>query len=167
MKKGSNEFIRDDGLTFREAYLLPIPLVAVDSIIKLDSDDSWDSQDDGSKKGFTLDELFVLWCEDNSHNESFKRHLVADMYNSDSDSDAELDNVIIYGGMGVREVKDDDERLLNEHQIHEEIRQVYTSLQHQHQQRLPTILYRNHFLSILYWSAHIDYLNNRVLTNFI
>lgn len=48
----SNEFIRDDGLTFREAYLLPIPLVAVDSIVKLDSDDSWDAHDDGSKKGF-------------------------------------------------------------------------------------------------------------------
>lgn len=48
----STEFVRDDGLTFREAYLLPIPLVAVDSIIKLDSDDSWDSQDDESKKGF-------------------------------------------------------------------------------------------------------------------
>lgn len=43
---GSTEFIRDDGLSFREAYLLPIPLVAVDQILKLDTQDSQDNDDD-------------------------------------------------------------------------------------------------------------------------
>ena len=111
-----------------------------------------------SKDAYTLDDLFLLWCNDNN-NEYFKKLVVTDMYDSGSDSDADLDNVVIYGGMGVREV--DDRELLGEPELSQQARHVYISLQEQHQKRIPDILQKNHLLAVLYWGAHMDYINMR------
>ena len=111
-----------------------------------------------SQSEYTLDELLVLWCDD-AKKESFRNHLVADMYHSDSDSDADIDNTVIYGGMGVRDV--DDAELLGEQDLFQETWRVYSSLQQQHEERTSDVLRRNHLLSVMYWSAHLDFLSRK------